>query len=82
MRLTDERTVLDEERRAERDDLDVLDKLDLAQHPVRDLVDLGLERVDVLAFAVDVRSHVMPSNMSSSELWFVMAMFGEYDSSA
>ena len=74
----DERTVLDEERRAERDDLDVLDKLDLAQQPVRDLVDLGLERVDVLAFAVDEDVlRAVPGHALEHELERVVARHGD-----
>lgn len=51
---SDEGPVLDEERRAEGDNLDVFNELDVDQQTVSDLVDLGLECVDVLALPVDV----------------------------
>ncbi len=49
----DERLVLDLERRAERDVLDVVLQLDLVLDSMGDLVQLGPQRKHVLAFAVD-----------------------------
>lgn len=49
----DQRLVFDEEGRAESDDFDILDKLDVAEQAMDDLVDLGAERVDMLPLSVD-----------------------------
>jgi hypothetical protein len=50
----DQRLVLDEEGRAESDDLDVVDKLDVAEKAVRNLLDFGAKSVDMLSLSIDV----------------------------